>query len=192
MTQWYRIRLERGSCRRCGFHPWIGNIPWRRAWQHILVSLPGESHGQRSLADYSPWNFPGMSTGVDCHFNSWIRKICWRRIRLPTPVFLGFPCDSAGKESTFRDFPGGPVVNISPFKAGGAGSIPTPGAKIPHALKKKKKRIHFQCQTPEFDPWVGKIPWGRERLPTPGFWLGEFHGLYSPWGCTRTQRLHRD
>ena len=23
----------------------------------------------------------------------------WRRDRLPTPVFLGFPCDSAGKES---------------------------------------------------------------------------------------------
>ena len=28
-----------------------------------------------------------------------VRKICWRRDRLPTPVFLGFPCDSAGKES---------------------------------------------------------------------------------------------
>ena len=33
-------------------------------------------------------------------FNSWVRKICWRRDRLPTPVFLGFPCGSAGKEST--------------------------------------------------------------------------------------------
>ena len=30
--------------------------------------------------------------------------------------------------------------------------------------------------------WVGKIPWRRERLPTPVFWPGEFHGLYSPWG----------
>ena len=28
---------------------------------------------------------------------------------------------------------------------------------------------------------VGKIPWTRERLPTPEFWPGEFHGLYSPW-----------
>ena len=33
-----------------------------------------------------------------------------------------------------------------------------------------------------FNPWVGKIPWKRERLPTPVFWPGEFHGLYSPWG----------
>ena len=36
---------------------------------------------------------------------------------------------------------------------------------------------------PGFSPWVGKIPWRRERLPTPVFWPGEFHGLYSPWGC---------
>ena len=33
-----------------------------------------------------------------------------------------------------------------------------------------------------FDPWVGKIPWRREQLPTPVFWPGEFHELYSPWG----------
>ena len=32
-------------------------------------------------------------------FNSWVRKIPWRRDRLPTPVFLGFPSGSDGKES---------------------------------------------------------------------------------------------
>ena len=36
------------------------------------------------------------------------------------------------------------------------------------------------------ETWVwslgGKIPWRREKLPTPVFWPGEFHGLYSPWG----------
>ena len=31
-------------------------------------------------------------------FDSWIRKIFWRRDRLPTPVFLGSPGGSAGKE----------------------------------------------------------------------------------------------
>ena len=35
---------------------------------------------------------------------------------------------------------------------------------------------------PGFHPWVGKIPWKRERLPTPVFWPGEFHGLCSQWG----------
>ena len=28
-----------------------GRIPWRRAWQPTPVFLPGESHGQRSLAN---------------------------------------------------------------------------------------------------------------------------------------------
>ena len=37
-----------------------------------------------------------------------------------------------------------------------------------------------------FDPWVRKIPRRRERLPTPVFWSGEFHGLYSP------QRVRQD
>ena len=33
----------------------VGKILWRRAWQPTPVFLPGESHGQRSLAGYSPW-----------------------------------------------------------------------------------------------------------------------------------------
>ena len=45
---------------------------------------------------------------------------------------------------------------------------------------------NLQRGRPGFDPWVGKIPWRRERLPTPVFWLGEFHGLYSPWGRTES------
>ena len=31
--------------------------------------------------------------------DSWVGKVCWRRDRLPTPIFFGFPCGSAGKES---------------------------------------------------------------------------------------------
>ena len=58
-----------------------------------------------------------------------------RKARLPNPVFLEFPCGSAGKECT--------------------------------------------CNEGDFG-W--KNPWRRERLPSPVFWPGEFHGLYSPWG----------
>ena len=46
------------QCRRCkrhGFDPWVGKIPWRRAWQPTPVFLPGESHEQRNLRGYSPW-----------------------------------------------------------------------------------------------------------------------------------------
>ena len=30
-----------------GFDPWVGKIPWRRAWKPIPVFLPGESYGQK-------------------------------------------------------------------------------------------------------------------------------------------------
>ena len=42
--------------KRHGLDPWIGKIPWRRAWQPTPVFLPREFHGQRSLASYSPRN----------------------------------------------------------------------------------------------------------------------------------------
>ena len=43
------------QCRRPGFGPWVGKIPWRREWQPTPVFLPEEYHGQRSLLGYSPW-----------------------------------------------------------------------------------------------------------------------------------------
>ena len=44
---------------------------------------------------------------------------------------------------------------------------------------------------PGFNPWVGKIPWRRERLPTPEFWPGKFHGLYTPWGHQESDTAER-
>ena len=35
--------------KRCGFDPWVRNIPWSRKWQPTPVSLLGKCHGQRSL-----------------------------------------------------------------------------------------------------------------------------------------------
>ena len=52
-------------------------------------------------------NLPAMQ---ETQFNSWVGKIHWRRDRLPIPVFWGFPCGSAGKESACN--------------AGDVGSIP--------------------------------------------------------------------
>ena len=48
--------------KRCEFDPWVGNIPWRMAWQLTSVILPGESHGQRSLVGYSPWGRKELDT----------------------------------------------------------------------------------------------------------------------------------
>ena len=48
----WRLRLD----------PWVGKIPWKRAWQPTLVFLPGEFHGQRCLAGYSPQNSKELDT----------------------------------------------------------------------------------------------------------------------------------
>ena len=40
-----------------GVSPWVGKISWGRKWQPTPVSLPGKSHGQRSLAGYSLWGY---------------------------------------------------------------------------------------------------------------------------------------
>ena len=41
------------------FDPWEGKTSWRREKQPTPVLLPGKSHGQRSLAGYSPWGYKG-------------------------------------------------------------------------------------------------------------------------------------
>ena len=45
-------------------------------------------------------------------------------------------------------------------------------------------RICLQWGRLGLDPWIGKIPWRREQLPTPVFWPGEFHGHRSLSGCS--------
>ena len=57
-------------------------------------------------------NLPAM---LETQFNSWVRKFPWRRDRLPTPVFLDFPGDSTGKESScnVRDWGLTPVLGKS-------------------------------------------------------------------------------
>ena len=49
------------------------------------------------------------------------------------------------------------------------------------------------CYAGDLDsiPGLGRFPWRRERLPTPVFWPGEFHGLYSPWGQKKSDMTER-
>ena len=50
-----------------------------------------------------------------------------------------------------------------------------------HWTTKELPRLYYFIY-PGFNPWVRKMAWRRERLPTPVFWSGQFHGLYSAWG----------
>ena len=76
---------------------------------------------------------------------SWVGKIPWRRDRLPTPVFLGFPCGSTGKESACNAC----RPEFDPW----VGKIPWRRERLP---------------TPVF--WPGEFhgygPWGRKESDT--------------------------
>ena len=52
---WLRQERLCLQCERPGFDPWVSKILWRRYFQHTSIFLPGESHGQRSLAGYNLW-----------------------------------------------------------------------------------------------------------------------------------------
>ena len=64
-----------------------------------------------------------LSAMQETQFDSWVGKIPWRRDRLPTPVFLGFPGHSAGKESACNE---GDLGSIS-----GLGRSPGEGKSYP-------------------------------------------------------------
>ena len=65
---WARRESVCLQCRRPGFDPWVGKIPWRREWQPTPLLLPVKSHGQRSLVDYRPWGLKESDTTEQLHF----------------------------------------------------------------------------------------------------------------------------
>ena len=148
-----------------------------------MVFLPGKSHGQKSLAGYSPWSGKEFDTTEQrstqahsllqgafwCKVTSltraslvaqlvknppamretWVQslvgKIPWRRDRLPTPVLLGFPCSSAGKESS---------CNV-----GDLGSIPGLG-------RSPGEGNGYPLQYSGLENSIDYSPWGRKELDT--------------------------
>ena len=62
-----RLSGEASASRKRGFRFWIGEISWRRKWQPTPGFLPGEAHGQRSLADYSPRGCKESDTAEYAH-----------------------------------------------------------------------------------------------------------------------------
>ena len=58
LPQWLSGKDSDYQCRsqsRGYFDPWVGRIPWRRAWPPTPIFLPGKSRGQRSLVGCNPW-----------------------------------------------------------------------------------------------------------------------------------------
>ena len=62
LPRWLNGKESTCQCRRHGFDPWVGKIPWRWKWQPTPVFLPRKSHGQRSMVGYSPWDHKRVVT----------------------------------------------------------------------------------------------------------------------------------
>ena len=75
-----------------------------------------------------------------------------------------------------------PVMQEIPGSIPGLGRSPGEGIGYPLQYSWASLVAQLVKNPPAMqETWVGKIPWRRERLPTPVYWPGEFHGLYCPW-----------
>ena len=136
------------------------------------------------MATTLPWficDCPGFSTENPASQET-LSVMSWKTPQLWANLYWwsGFPDTSGGKESICNARNPGSIPGSGRSTGEGTGhtlqyswaSLVAQLVKIPSAM-----------WWPAFDPWVGKIPWRRERLPTQVFWPGGFHELYSPWGC---------
>ena len=123
----------------------IGCVSWASVTAQLVKNLPVMRR---------PW------------FNSWVRKIPWRRDTLSTSVFLGFPCGSAHKESVRNARDLGPIPGLER----------SPGEGIHYPLQYSGLESSMDCIAHE----VAKSPtwlcnfhfqhlWLKEESE-PGFW----------------------
>ena len=150
---------------------------------HLLDSL--QPHGL-----YSPWNSPDQNTGVGSL--SLLQGI------FPTPGSNpGLP---HGRQILYQLTCQGSPRTLEqvayPFSRGSSGPRNQTGSPALQADSLRTELSHLTAASleaqlvknlpamwrPGFNPWVGKVPWRRKRLPTPIFWPGEFQALYSSWG----------
>ena len=70
LPRWLSCKESTCQCRRHGFDPWIGKIPWRRDWQPTPIFLPRESHGQRGLVGCYQWGCKESDTTEHAHMQT--------------------------------------------------------------------------------------------------------------------------
>ena len=143
---------------------WVWSLGWEdtleyRKWQPAPVFLPGEFHGQRSLAGYNLWDHKESDTTEQptiwlsqklkvLDFAYWLNCCCFVLL----PLCLSFLSS---------------LIQLILW------------------LKTwfSSKESACQCRRCGFNPWVRKIPWRRKWQPTPIFLPEEFHGQRSlTWG----------
>ena len=91
---------------------------------------------------------------------SWtLADFCWKRNRLPTPVFLGFPCGSPGNEFAYSEGDLGSIPGLGRSSGEGKGyprqysGLENSMDCIDHGVAKSQTRLsdfhnHFQTTAP--------------------------------------------
>ena len=119
---------------------------------------------------------------------AYVKCCCYLTARFGSSVSKGFPCSSVGKESA--------------CDAGDPGLIPgwgrSLGEGIGYLLQYSWASLVAQLvKSPPamWETWVWTLGWEdpleKGKVPTPVFWPGEFHGLYSPWGLKESNTAER-
>ena len=81
---------------------WALSISWHFSFSISISTSNGYTGLISSRIPDSSVGKESTCNSGDPRFDSWVGKIWWRRDRLPTPVYVGFPCGSTGKESACK------------------------------------------------------------------------------------------
>ena len=93
------------------FNPWVRKTPWRRAWQHTPIFLPGEFHGQRSLEGYSQWGCK------ESDMSKWLTLSL--SLQLQMPAWLSMLVKKLGLGRNLKANPPGTLLQPWPIQAVG-------------------------------------------------------------------------
>ena len=131
-----------------------------------------------------PFGFPSYLG----HHSALSRVLCGVQYVPISCLFYIFPDSSVGKES---------ICNIGdPGSILGSGRSAGEGIGYPLQYSWASLGAQLVKNLPAmWETWVWSLGWEhpleKGKVPTPVFWPGEFHGLYSPWGCKGSDTTER-
>ena len=133
---------------------------------HFVKGFPGGTSAKEHTCQCSRYK--------RCSFDSWVRKIPWRRIWQPTPVLL------PGESCAWRSLMGYSLwglkeLDMAEMTWHSAAQFVKgfPCVSVGKESTCSADRLHSRRY--KFNPWIGNIPWRRKWQCTPGFFSGKSH-----------------